>query len=311
MDYHLERKIQLSTESEYKSLYSWAIQELDEQSQQIGQNLVPWEWTLYFVASELRYNYSICLQNSTRDTESNIIESESITAILHPGFCRDGNIEDQVLYSMLGTNREIKNFHLKIYRNKEPGENEKCFMSACISSSYEIDFRQITDHDTLEVILHLSAPRFNKMVEIINTGLEQIMQLQLGQVDGFYSEWSPSIFTSYIKILTSIKEQEVINKNNCEIKPSRLGNVGEFNATFIHRCKLNSKQDLAPIHIDKLFDESLNHEEMTNQTEECNAIEKRKYSLIIEQLINNKATLDKLLIPIWLIFALLCIHLLR
>ncbi len=31
MDYHLEREIRLSEESDYKSLYSWSLQEYDKE----------------------------------------------------------------------------------------------------------------------------------------------------------------------------------------------------------------------------------------------------------------------------------------
>jgi hypothetical protein len=48
VDFHLERGLRLHTDPEHKSLYSWAINEIDDQGQQIGRDQIPWPWTLYF-----------------------------------------------------------------------------------------------------------------------------------------------------------------------------------------------------------------------------------------------------------------------
>ena len=50
MDFHLDRRLRLHTNPEHKSLYRWAIQEIDAQGQQIGQDQIPWVWTLNFTA---------------------------------------------------------------------------------------------------------------------------------------------------------------------------------------------------------------------------------------------------------------------
>jgi hypothetical protein len=51
MDYHIDRKVVLSEESEFKNLYKWSLQELDENGKQIGRNLVPWSWSLNFTVT--------------------------------------------------------------------------------------------------------------------------------------------------------------------------------------------------------------------------------------------------------------------
>ena len=38
MDLHLERGLRLNTAPEYKSLYSWAINEIDAQGRQVGDD---------------------------------------------------------------------------------------------------------------------------------------------------------------------------------------------------------------------------------------------------------------------------------
>ena len=62
MDNHLERKIRLSEEPEYKNLYSWSLQEFDGDGNKIGSDQVPWEWSLCFTASELRHNRYIQIE---------------------------------------------------------------------------------------------------------------------------------------------------------------------------------------------------------------------------------------------------------
>ena len=46
VDFHLERGLRLHTKPEHKNLYSWAINEIDAQGQQIGDDQIPWGWTL-------------------------------------------------------------------------------------------------------------------------------------------------------------------------------------------------------------------------------------------------------------------------
>lgn len=48
MEFHLDYGLQLQTEPEHKSLYKWAINEIDAQGRQIGHDQIPWEWTLHF-----------------------------------------------------------------------------------------------------------------------------------------------------------------------------------------------------------------------------------------------------------------------
>ena len=63
MDFHLERGLRLHTQPEHKNLYSWAINEIDAQGQQIGHDQIPWPWTLYFTATS-------CVLGDSIDIES-------------------------------------------------------------------------------------------------------------------------------------------------------------------------------------------------------------------------------------------------
>jgi hypothetical protein len=51
--------------------------------------------------------------------------------------------------------------------------------------------------------------------------------LSVGSVDGFYSEWSPSISTRKVKVLTKGSKQEITLPPGHQFEPPRLGHVGE------------------------------------------------------------------------------------
>ena len=61
---------------------------------------------------------------------------------------------------------------------------------------------------------------------------------RVGRVDGFYSDWSPSIETGMVKVLTGLSEQAVEIPEGCEIAPPRLGEVHEFALHLRHLEKL-------------------------------------------------------------------------
>ena len=51
MDHHLDYGLRLNTEPEYKTLYAWAINEVETDGSLIGQDQIPWPWTLFFSAT--------------------------------------------------------------------------------------------------------------------------------------------------------------------------------------------------------------------------------------------------------------------
>ncbi|MBT6250423.1 MAG: hypothetical protein HN915_09640 [Candidatus Marinimicrobia bacterium] len=312
MDYHLNRKIKLSEEPEYKNLYSWSLQELNEDGEKIGSDQVPWGWSLYFTASELRYIKSIEIEKEPDDEEDEISseekDGESIYVFLHPGICRDGRwLEDDTSYSMLGTDRKIKQFGLRISKAAKDND-EKCHIWGCVSYTAEIDFRDETVDDTVEIYLNLIPKQFDQIAEQLKFRQIDTFQVRLGGVSGFYSEWSPSISTRNIKILAASDDQEVQTPEGCKIEPPRLGNVREFSLTVTERHKLDPKQDLRPIDIDKVFEDAEDYEE--DFAEEYQEPEVDKSELLLVQLAKNEAVFARLSTPVWLIFFILCILLL-
>jgi len=87
VNYNLENKVLLSEDSEYKSLYQWSLQEFDKDDNKIGRDLIPWNYSLYFTASELRYSDSLDIYKS-EDTEkdSDFFVSEFISFLARFSF---------------------------------------------------------------------------------------------------------------------------------------------------------------------------------------------------------------------------------
>lgn len=315
MDYHLERKIRLSEGSEYKSLYSWSLQEFNDEGETIGNDQVPWKWSLFFTASELRYYHSIVIGKSKESDDENnkvpVEERERISAILHSGRCDDGEyLEYDTSYSMFGADRRIKKFSLEILRLNEGKEKEQCYALGWVSFTADTDFQVETMDDTVIITLVLAQNRFNKLIELIQAQRADSVLVSLERVSGFYSEWSPDVSTNKIKILTQSNKQKIILPENCKIDPPRLGDVGEFEITIIQRNKINPKQNLGGIDIDKLFEEPENEEEVLEQLENWTS-QPETNSLLIAQLARNQAILAKLRTPIWLIFITLLLLLIK
>jgi hypothetical protein len=248
MDLQLDRKIFLTTEREHKSLYSWCIQENDTNGEKIGQDQIPWAWNNHFVATNLYYHLNLTgktkgssnlkfLDDTRKEPSKNkqksidkqivIDEGDSITAILH-------SENDETSYSMFGTDRQIKDIRLQI--SKESGKTKEfCYAWGCPSYETEHDFSNITEPDIIQFYLTLKAEKFNKILELIKTNNINKLKFIASGVTGFYSEWSPSISASKIKVLTNDSYHKVEIDEKCKMTPTqlqnipRIGEVLEFN----------------------------------------------------------------------------------
>ena len=103
MDFHLDYKIRLKQESEYKSLYPWALQELSDNGESVGNDQIPWIWSLYFTASDVSYISSLRIEEpdeaAADERTGGANESNVIAATLHPGRCVDGGqLDDEAIY---------------------------------------------------------------------------------------------------------------------------------------------------------------------------------------------------------------------
>jgi hypothetical protein len=209
VDFHLERGLRLHTEPEHKRLYNWAINEIDAQGQQIGHDQIPWPWTLRFTATSCVLCDSIDIKSpfqmeETKPAPPEIAQRQVIRARLRPGSPGDdGDYFRQTTFSMFGTDRAIKSFQLDIHPIADPAERESCRAWGSVSYTAEIDFRNETVDDCIVFYLFVKPETFARYAAKIAHGLLDEMILSVGSVDGFYSEWSPSISTRNVKVYGS------------------------------------------------------------------------------------------------------------
>jgi hypothetical protein len=133
-DFHLERELRLQIEPKHKSLYSWAIQEVDAQGKPIGSDQIPWQWTLYFTATSRVLADDIEIESQFQGGETtpallqggettpalpDIAQRQVIRVPLCPGSpWEHANYFDETTFSMFGTGRVIKSFQLEIHPNR-------------------------------------------------------------------------------------------------------------------------------------------------------------------------------------------------
>jgi hypothetical protein len=302
MEYHFDHRIRLSQKSAYKNLYSWSLQEISDTGEQIGSDQVPWCWSLYFSASELRYNKELsiaqeCVPEDPLPRKNGVSSTESITAVLHSGVtAADGYFEREAVYSMLGTNRQIQKFSLSIRPLEADQSNEVCSVWGGVSYTSDIDFRTETEEDILLISVAVSPERFKEFRDLITHVRPDVFFVRLSRVAGFYSEWSPSISTNRIKVLTRGSEHNVESPEGCEVVPPRLGEVGEFALTAARRNALVLKRE------PDVWEEK---DELVKTEQAGHSDFEQSPNGLMKQLTRNQATLDGLKWPIWAIVILL------
>jgi hypothetical protein len=127
---------------------------------------------------------------------------------------------------MFGTRRAISEFGLFIYKATE-GE-DRCSLWGSISYTSELDFEDVTEQDGVQIYIHLSAEKFERLLKFVTFPRPTGAEVRLKGVAGFYSEWSPSIRTDSIKILANSQDQGLENPERLSFDPPVLGHVEEF-----------------------------------------------------------------------------------
>jgi len=232
MKHHLEQSLVLNTVSEFKNLYSWSVSEVGESSARPLENQIPWGWSLYFTLFDIQLVSSISRdQYSTPAGEAlAVTETTFIRAKLRPGHPSDGSRPTD--YSMFGTARKIEEISLSIYP-KITAEHDDLHAFGIVSYTHDADFRDETLPDYLGFKLHIREEAFAQIASRIDQKALSGGTFRVDEVEGFYSDWSPSISTDHIKVLTSNKKnQPVETPEGCEIVPPRLGKVGAFDLTL-------------------------------------------------------------------------------
>lgn len=260
MDYRIEKKIKFNDETKHKSLYEWCLNEIGDDGK-VGDDLSPWHWSFSFTASDLRVIRRVEIGKIYDQDERRRGTTETITIAgdLFSGSCLDGeNLVDITNFSMFGTDRVIKKFDLNIYE-ADDGEDENCSLWGSPSYEIEIDFsHDITDDDVV-VNLHLNTKRFSDFVRLIESKQVDYAFVRLSEISGFYSEWSPSIRTSEVKVLTSSHDIEGLEGK--EIEPPKLGSVNEFVISLYSINNLKAKFNREPVDFYKQFEDTSDYEE--------------------------------------------------
>lgn len=302
MEFHFDRRIRFSRESAHKSLYSWSLQEISETGEQIGSDQVPWPWTLAFFATELRYVNTVRIERQLDSSEntsavSDASMAESIFATLRSGNVRgDGTIDSKVRFSMFGTDRDVRDFRLAITPLVGDEERENCSVWGCVSYTSEVDFRTSRSDDIVQISIDVSPKRFRALANLIEKTTPECFAMQIGMVSGFYSEWSPSITTNRVKILTSGEEHKVEVEGGSLAQIRKLGEVGDFRLSAVLRNPLPER------HFSKSASEEITN--VNGRNSQIEASEQRQ-DLVTEYLAKNFMALEKLKWPIWIMVIVL------
>ncbi|QEN84752.1 hypothetical protein FZC33_00210 [Labrys sp. KNU-23] len=252
MGYHLEHKVRLNTEPTYGGLYRWAINEVDEQGRVVSLDLIPWNMSLYFTAISCVVVDGVDLgyENTNRKSasEKSIYgrSNRIIRVRLRRGHPLDeGDSHKTVTYSMLGTQREIRDFQLFIHPTNVPDEQMQCWTFGLPMFTDETQFRRkIKTEDCIEFHLRVKPDDFSRYAADISNGLVDELILRIKGVPGFYAGWTPDIYTREIKVLTAHDFHDLDPKPDIDIKLPRLGESHEATLT-LNRSIEFEKADLS------------------------------------------------------------------
>lgn len=247
MEYNVEHRVVLRSDSEFPSLYPWSISEVGASEGKVGRDQIPWPWTLSFEASEITLHDRV--ENETSfgpDGESQrpFIHRRIINATLQSPTA-DRASWNVTRYSFFGTDRSIDDIKLSIEELRTGEEVERCELWGCPSYTFEgADFRPETTEDYLGFCLYLRAETFARLATQISLSAATGLTFRVSGVQGFYSDWSPSIDTTRVKVL-SMRDHQVEIPDGCEIDPPRLGRVSEFHLTLssAHKLRVGSDSD--------------------------------------------------------------------
>ena len=305
MDYHLDHRVRLSEESQQKIHYAWSLEEIDNEQNKIGGNLIPWDWRLYFESEDLKSAFNLQSEQDFHKKERNVSDQKTDLAIIYEnihGTLRPKSIGHHVTsYSFLGTHRTIENFYLHIGKIGDD-QKEECFLMGKVRHTFEWDFEKITEPDAVAVYIHLRQDKYNQILNLVNSKVANYIELRLVGVSGFYSLWSPGIRTSHIKILENVKGQKIEIPENCKIVPPALGHVKEFEFTLKHFQDSNTNN--------KDSDDTLGDLKNIGDHNLAPKIEGLQ-PLILSQVQHLEKRFANLLIPLWLIVAVLILLLIR
>ena len=256
MDYLLERKVKINTEPEYKSLYSWCLNEFDDNDKLIGHDLIPFAWRFWFTGTSLQVTTKLEVERDSEADKSKASTTKTIRGKFYSGICFDGkNLADEVGFSIIGTSRTIKEFSVSINEIKSDKE-EICWFTAIPSYVSEgAEFQKEIEKDYAGFDIHIHAEKFNELVKLVETRSLNSVSFSVKGVDGVYAPWTPTITTYVAKILTHDNVIDGIDATKIECPTA--SKVEEFSINFNSQISLSLKQNLPSIDFSKAFDDDI------------------------------------------------------
>lgn len=297
MKYHLEHEIHLDREKEHESLYTFYLQERARDGKWIGDKLIPWEWDSRFFATDVSHCLTVETDRPGFDAVDDSVSAiESITGRLRSAGSQGRNEREYpVAYSMFGTDRSITNIVLEISRLNTEVADERCVIRGFVSYKAEVDFHDETQSDSLYVCVSLKPSSFDKLVHSVQAQQIDELSVGIGHVDGFYSEWSPSISTDHVKVLAGGEQQVVIADVEHDFTPLRLGSVGWFQLIATRRTKLVSEAES-----EGQPDNAMGDVQPIQSEREIAVQGVRSLDKLTEQVVRSQDLIRALRVPLWI-----------
>lgn len=235
LDYELDLKVSLETDTEYQSLYKWCLKEKKENGDQAGRDLIPFRWSTTFHSTSFGVQRSIASELSFRLDEEEEIEplkfskEDVIFAKLACGYYDDDCWRGPSI-AMVGSDREILDISLRIQRIDNV-QNEICRVWGSPAFESEIDYRSERMEDSVQITYYLEHEKFNSLFDLVSKNQVDRLTVRLSDVEGFYSDWSPSISTGFIKVLTRAEDHGLQVDEEWKKRIPTLGKVGQASLT--------------------------------------------------------------------------------
>lgn len=321
MEYHLEKKIAFNRNPEHSSWHQWSLNEIDSSGAKDGRDLIPFPWSLFFTGSSLKFVSEVSKGKEYNDKDEEISTTiirnkNAIVGLFHSGLVRDVSflvrLQDNVRFSMMGTDREIKQFSVCIEESSDGTED--CNIYGIPSYDYEVDFRNETEPDWLQLDIKLQSDKFAKIAEVVQSKKVDSATLRITGVSGFYSEWSPSIAPRFIKVLTS--SHKIESHEDSQVEIPLVGKVDDFSLALKSVNSLNVRPDNQKFDFEKALEESSFDSDCLGDVTQQLELSKDDLHKRVDTA-NTEAThlliiqvVSKLKIPLWLIFGVLVLTLL-
>lgn len=229
LDYDLDLDVYLETRTKHSSLYKWCLKERHKNGEELSRDWIPWNWGVYFKAT------SFGIRRSVESIGNIRFEGEDIEPLVFSK--RDAIVGKLVVekysaddfftptISFLGSARTVDEVELRIEPIDDEAE-EICTVWGTASYNVE-DWRAGWSGDQLAVILYFSRDKFHSLFDLISRNQIDGLSLRLKDVQGFYSEWTPDIFTRHISVLANFQDQGLKVEEEWAKRIPTLGKVGE------------------------------------------------------------------------------------